>query len=287
MASIGQRAPLAILREKPFGLILDGNTLGEILLPRNEVPARWQAGESLDVFIHTDSEDRPVATRKHPLAMPGEFARLKCIATTGVGAFLNWGLSKDLLVPFREQKTPMEPGKDYIVRVLVDEFTNRIIASARLARHLDLTRPPWAPGDAVSLMIYGKTDLGYKAIIDGTHSGLLYANEVFQELRPGQRIDGFIRDVRCDGKIDLALQAEGKPRIINLEADLLGEIIARGGTLPYGDQSTPEEIRNAFGVSKRTFKQAVGALLKKRKITLTGQGIALAKDADWSPPQGG
>jgi len=284
MASIGQRAPLAILREKPFGLILDGGALGEILLPRNEVPARWQPGDTLDVFIHTDSEDRPVATRKHPLAMPGEFARLKCVASTAVGAFLDWGLSKDLLVPFREQKTPMEPGKHYVVRLLVDESTSRIIASARLTRHLDLTRPRWAPGDAVTLMIYGKTDLGYKAIIEGTHSGLLYANEVFRELRPGQRIPGFIRDIRKDGKIDLTLQPEGKPRINSLEEDLLGEIIARGGTLPYGDHSSPEEIRDAFGVSKRTFKQAVGALLKKRRITLTETGIRLAgDDEEWSP----
>ncbi|MFU8892019.1 MAG: S1 RNA-binding domain-containing protein [Luteolibacter sp.] len=287
MTAIGQRAPLAIVREMPFGLFLDGGALGEILLPRNESPAQWQAGDTLDVFIHTDSEDRPVATRKHPLAMPGEFARLKCVAATAVGAFLDWGLTKDLLVPFREQKTPMEPGKDYIVRVLVDESTNRIIASARLARHLDLTRPPWAPGDAVSLMIYGKTDLGYKAIIEGTHSGLLYANEVFQDLRPGQCVRGFIQEIRQDGKVDLALQAEGKRRVAGFEDDLFGEIIARGGTLPYGDHSTPEEIRDAFGVSKRTFKQAVGALLKKRKISLTEQGMTLAKDADWSPPQDG
>jgi predicted RNA-binding protein (virulence factor B family) len=287
MLTIGQRAPLAILREKPFGLILDGGALGEILLPRNEVPARWQAGELLDVFIHTDSEDRPVATRKHPLAMPGEFARLKCLATTPVGAFLDWGLTKDLLVPFREQKTPMEAGKSYIVRIVLDEATNRIIASARLARYLDLHRPRWAPGDAVNLMIYGKTDLGYKAIIEGTHSGLLFANQVFQELKPGQQLQGFISDIRPDGKIDLALQPEGKKRVTNLEADLLGEIIARGGTLPYGDHSTPEEIRDAFGVSKRNFKQAVGALLKKRKITLTDRGMTLAEDTDWSPPQGG
>lgn len=283
MISIGQRAPLAILREKPFGLILDGGALGEILLPRNETPARWEPGETIDVFIHTDSEDRPVATRKHPLAMPGDFARLKCIATTGVGAFLDWGLTKDLLVPFREQKTPMEVGKHYIVRLLLDEATNRIIATARLARHLDLTRPNWIPGDTVALMIYGKTDLGYKAIIEGTHSGLIYANEVFQDLRPGQQIQGYIRECRRDGKIDLTLHAEAKQRVGGLEGELLGEIIARGGTLPFGDHSTPAEIREAFGVSKRTFKQAVGALLKKRKIAITDQGIALAEDGDWSP----
>lgn len=285
--AIGHRGPLAITRETPHGLFLDGGPLGEILLPRNEAPARWEPGETLDAFIHTDSEDRPVATRKHPLAVPGEFARLQCVACTDVGAFLDWGLTKDLLVPFREQKTPMEPGKHYVVRILVDESTNRIVASARISRHLDLTRPHWVPGDAVSLMIYGKTELGYKAVVEGTHSGLLYQNEVFQELRPGQRINGFIRDIRRDGKIDLALQPEGKPRINDFETDLLGEIIARGGLLPYGDHSTPEEIRDAFGVSKRTFKQAVGALLKKRRIAMNDRGISLAGGSDWSPPPAG
>lgn len=283
MATIGKREPLIIIREKPFGLILDGGCLGEILLPRNEVPDRWIVGESLDVFLYTDSEDRPVATRKHPLAMPGEFARLHCVAATGVGAFLDWGLSKDLLVPFREQKAPMEVGKSYIVKILVDEATNRVMASGRIGRHLDLTRPRWAPGDKVSLMIYGKTDLGYKAIIEGTHSGLLFANDVFQSLRAGQCLNGYIRDVRRDGKIDLSLQPEGKPRIQQLEAELLGELIGRGGSLPYGDHSTPEEIRNAFGVSKRTFKQAVGALWKQRKIVLHEHGIRLAEGEDWSP----
>ncbi len=285
MAAIGQRAPLAILHEKPFGLILDGGPLGEILLPRAEVPARWQPGTTLDVFVHTDSEDRPVATLKHPRAMPGEFARLECVAATGVGAFLDWGLAKDLLVPFREQKTPMEPGRRYIVRVLVDEATNRVIASARLSRHLGHTRPPWAPGDAVDLMIYGKTDLGYKAIIGGTHDGLLYANQVFQDLAPGQRLRGYIADVRSDGKIDLTLQPAARRRVAGFQEDLLGELIARGGSLPYGDHSTPAEIRDAFGISKRTFKQALGALLKQRKVTLTDRGIRLAKETDWSPPQ--
>jgi predicted RNA-binding protein (virulence factor B family) len=284
MPAIGQRAPLLILREKPFGLILDGGPLGEILLPRNETPPRWQPGTTLDVFIHTDSEDRPVATLKRPLAMPGEFARLKCVAVTAVGAFLDWGLPKDLLVPFREQKTPMEAGKHYIVRVRVDEETQRVVATARLARHLDLTRPSWIPGDAVDLMIYGKTELGYKAIIEGTHSGLLYANEVFQDLRQGQRIRGYIRECRRDGKIDLTLQPGAKRRVEDLETSILTEMRARGGALPYGDDSTPEEIREAFGVSKRTFKQAVGALLKKGRIVLTDRGVSLADDADWSPP---
>jgi len=283
MPAIGQRAPLVILREKPFGLLLDGGPLGEILLPRNETPARWQAGTTLDVFIHTDSEDRPVATLKRPLAMPGEFARLECVAVTAVGAFLNWGLPKDLLVPFREQKTPMEAGRHYIVKVLVDDQTQRVIATARLGRHLDLTRPPWIPGDAVDLMIYGKTDLGYKAIIEGTHSGLIYANEVFQDLRPGQRVRGFIRECRRDGKIDLTLQPDAKRRVAGLEGEILDTMLARGGKLPYGDHSTPDEIRGEFGVSKRTFKQALGALLKKGRIVMTEKGVALADDADWSP----
>ena len=282
--AIGQRLPLVILREKPFGLILDGGPLGDILLPRNEVPAAWQAGTTLDVFIHADSEDRPVATLKRPLAMPGTFAMLQCVATTPVGAFLDWGLTKDLLVPFREQKTPMQTGRSYIVRVMLDEETNRIVASARLARHLDLTRPCWVPGDRVRLMIYGKTDLGYKAIIEGTHSGLLFGNQVFRALRAGEEVDGYIAEIRRDGKIDLTLQAPAHERVRDFQQDLLGELIARGGSLPYGDHSTPAEIQEAFGVSKRTFKQAVGALFKQGKIRITESGITSAVDADWSPP---
>lgn len=277
MAKIGERASLKILREKSFGLYLDGGELGEVLLPHREVPKDNVIGGFLDVFIYTDSEDRPVATLKTPKAMPGEFARLKCVAVTGVGAFLDWGLPKELLVPFREQKTRMEPGKTYLVHVHVDEVSGRIIASTRLSRHLDLTPHAFQHGEQVKLTIFGKTALGYKAIINGTHSGLLFAEHVFQPLQPGEKITGYIAAVRDDRKIDLTLHAPGRARIEGLEERIVAELAARGGFWAIGDHSPAGEIRDELGVSKRTFKQALGALLKKRLILIEDRGIRLAK----------
>jgi predicted RNA-binding protein (virulence factor B family) len=277
MARIGERALLNVLREKSFGLHLEGgDELGEILLPRREMPASWEIGHPLDVFIYRDSEDRPVATTKTPKAMPGTFARLKCVAVTGVGAFLDWGLAKDLLVPFREQKSRMELGKSYLVHVHVDEVSGRIIASTRLSRFLDQSRGNYAPGDAVELIIFGKTPLGYKAIINGTHSGLIFAESVFQELQPGERVSGFISRVREDGKIDLSLHAPGRDKVDTLEQRILSELKARGGFWAIGDHSPADEIHDELGVSKRTFKQSLGALLKRRAILIEEKGIRIA-----------
>jgi predicted RNA-binding protein (virulence factor B family) len=277
MAKIGERASLKILREKSFGLYLDGGELGEVLLPHREVPKNNVIGGYLDVFLYTDSEDRPVATLKAPKAMPGGFARLKCVAVTGVGAFLDWGLPKELFVPFREQKARMEPGKTYLVHVHVDEVSGRIIASARLSRHLDRAPHSFKRGDAVDLTICGKTALGYKAIINGTHSGLLFAEGVFQPLQPGEQTKGYIAGIREDGKIDLTLHAPGRARVQTLEERVVAELRARGGFWAIGDHSSAAEIHDELGVSKRTFKQALGALLKKRDIQLEDRGIRLAK----------
>jgi predicted RNA-binding protein (virulence factor B family) len=240
------------------------------------MPASWEIGHPLDVFIYRDSEDRPVATTKTPKAMPGTFARLKCVAVTGVGAFLDWGLAKDLLVPFREQKSRMEPSKSYLVHVHVDEVSGRIIASTRISRFLDQSRGNYAPGDAVELVVFGKTPLGYKAIINGTHSGLIFAESVFQELQPGERVSGFISRVREDGKIDLSLHAPGRDKVDTLEQRILSELKARGGFWAIGDHSPADEIHDELGVSKRTFKQSLGALLKRRAILIEEKGIRIA-----------
>lgn len=268
---------MKILREKSFGLYLDGGELGEVLLPHREVPRDNVIGGTLEVFLYTDSEDRPVATLLRPLALPGEFAKLKCVAVTGVGAFLDWGLPKDLLVPFGEQKSRMEPGKSYLVHVHVDEVSGRIIASPRLARHLDKTPHSHQPGDEVDLIIYGKTDLGYKAIINGSHSGLLFGEHVFQELQPGEKTKGYISVIRADGKIDLTLHAPGRARVDSLEERILLELRARGGFWGIGDHCSAAEIHDELGVSKRSFKQAVGALFKKRLISIEERGIRLAQ----------
>jgi len=277
MARIGERASLTILREKPFGLFLDGGEIGEVLLPRREMPARWEVGGTVDVFIYNDSEDRQVATMQQPKAMPGQFARLRVVALTPVGAFLDWGLPKDLLVPFREQKTRMEIGNFYLVHVHVDEASGRIIATTRLSRHLDLTPHTWREGDAVDLLIYGKTALGYKAIINGSHSGLLFADKVFQEMQPGEAVKGYIAALRPDGKIDLTLQPPGRARVTDLEALILAELGARGGYWALCDSSSAAEIHGELGVSKRTFKQATGALLRKGRIILEDKGIRLVQ----------
>jgi predicted RNA-binding protein (virulence factor B family) len=275
MAKIGERANLRILREKPCGLFLDGGEIGEVLLPRREMPAKWAIGEMVEVFIHHDSADRQVATLQHPKALPGQFARLRVVALTPVGAFLDWGLPKELLVPFREQKSAMAVGNFYLVYVRVDEVSGRLIATTRLARHLDLTPHNWRAGDAVDLIIYGKTALGYKAIINGSHSGLLFANEVFQKMQPGECVKGYIAGVRTDGKIDLTLHPPGRTRVDDLETQILAELAARGGFWSLCDSSSAEAIHRELGVSKRTFKQSTGALLRKRKISIADNGIRL------------
>lgn len=276
MPQIGERATLPIIREKPVGVYLDAGDLGEILLPRREMPTNWSIGAFVDVFLYFDSEDRPVATLKQPKAMPGQFAKLRCVEVSGVGAFLDWGLPKDVLVPFREQKVRMEPGKFYLVRLFIDEETGRIIASTRLSRHLDQTPPPWRGGEKVELTLYAKTPLGYKAIIENTHSGLIYANEVFQDLQPGEKLTGYIADRRPDGKIDLSLNPPGRQRFTYLSEQIVSELKARGGFWNIGDHSSAEEIKEELGVSKRTFKQTLGSLLKARKITIEEKGIRLA-----------
>lgn len=286
MAHIGTRDSLRILNEKTFGLYLDGGDLGEILLPRREMPATWAIGDFVDVFLYNDSEDRPVATQKMPKVMPGQFARLKCVAVTGVGAFLDWGLPKDLLVPFREQKVRMDIGKSYIVHVQMDEKTERIIASTRLTRHIDQGPHDFRPGQSVDLMAYAKTDLGYKMIIDGTHSGLIFSNDVFQPLQPGETLKGYIADVRPDGKIDLTLHAPGRAKIDDLEGQILAELNARGGFWAIGDHTPAGEISEELGVSKRAFKQATGALFKKQKIRIEDRGLRLLEEEDWSPNEG-
>ena len=278
MAKIGERASLQILHEKSFGLFLDGGELGEILLPHREIPRGSSIGEFLDVFLYHDSEDRPVATLKSPKVMPGQFARLKCVDVTGVGAFLDWGLPKDLLVPFREQKVRMDVGKNYIVHVHTDPQNGRIIASTRIARHMDQGPHDFRLEQEVDLIVFGKTDLGYKVIIEGSHSGLLFANEVFQDLQPGEALKGYITAIRPDGKINVSLHAAGRAKVDDLEGQILAELAARGGFWPLGDHSPAAEINEELGVSKRTFKQATGALFKKGTIIIEKNGIRQVKE---------
>lgn len=274
MASLGTRSQLFVVRVATPGVYLDGGELGEILLPGRYVPAGTIPGQSFDVFVHRDSEDRLVATTEIPYGEVGEFAALQVVSSDPQrGAFLDWGLSKDLLLPIREQAQRVEVGQRVVVYISVDQQTDRIVASSRLSRHLNQTAANYRENQPVDLLIVGPTTLGYNAIIEGAHLGLLYHNELPAPIEIGERFKGFIKTVRPDGKIDLSLNPAGYKRVNTLKEHILEKLIQAGGKLPYSDSSTPDQIWNVFGCSKKAFKQAIGALFKERKIMLSDHGI--------------
>lgn len=275
MAEIGVLNYLRVVKEVDFGVYLDGGEHGEILLPRRYVPANCKVNDNIMVFIYLDSEDRLIATTEKPYAMVGDFALLKVVAVNSVGAFLDWGLPKDLLVPFSKQSSNMEKGKSYIVRVYVDKQSNRIAGSTRLDRYLDNDTGSFHAGQEVELLICNQTDIGYKAIINGTHWGVLYSNEVFQSLKRGQKTEGYIKKVRDDNKIDLCLQKPGYEKVDDITETILNVLKKKGGFLPVTDKSSPEIIYKLFGVSKKTYKKAIGAIYRKRLITIENNGIKL------------
>ncbi|MBW8333887.1 MAG: GntR family transcriptional regulator [Prolixibacteraceae bacterium] len=275
MTEIGKINHLYVVKEVDFGIYLDGGDLGEILMPKRYVPEGTQPEDTIDAFIYLDSEDRLVATTEKPLAMVEEFALLEVVAVTPVGAFLNWGLPKDLFVPFREQRQPMEEGKKYLVYVYVDTNTKRIAASSKIENYLDNIPVDYDVDEEVDLIIVNETDLGYNAIIDNCHLGIIYKNEVFQPLNPGDKIQGYIKKIRTDGKIDLRLEKIGYEKISSFVDRIIAELQKNKGFLPLTDKSSPEEIYKAFRISKKNFKAAIGALYKKRFIALEDNGIRL------------
>jgi predicted RNA-binding protein (virulence factor B family) len=285
MATIGKRNTLAIVRASGPGLYLDGGELGEILLPGRYIPKDIAPKQLLNVFIYLDSEDRLVATTETPLAEVGEFAALKVVGVNrNVGAFLNWGLPKDLLLPFREQDKPLRIGQNVVVYVYLDPQSKRIAASARLARYLSKEPPEYAKNQPVNLLITSRSTLGYNAIIENAHRGLLYHDRVHTPLEIGQKLKGFVTEVRLDGRIDLSLDAGGYKRIAPLTTQILDRLRAAGGKLPFDDSTPPEKIRADFNTSKKSFKQALGALYKKRLIRFEPSGgIALAENTSFAP----
>jgi len=284
MATLGKRNTLAIIRESQPGLYLDGGELGEILLPGRYIPAGLVPKQKLDVFVYRDSEDRLVATTEKPHAMVGEFGYMKVRSVNPqVGAFLDWGLAKDLLVPFREQEFPLRAGDWVVVYVGLDVKTNRIIASTRLNRHVSRDTPAYRDNQPVSLLIAGKTPLGYNAIVDNAHMGLLYKSQLAAALKIGQKLKGFVRTVKPNGKIDLALDASGYKRVEPLTNLIVAALKLSGGKLPLDDDSSPVAIRQNFNVSKKAFKQALGKLYKTRRIVFTKPGIELLDNETWRP----
>ena len=274
-ATIGKFNLLNIVAIMDKGAYLDGGDLGEILLPKRDLPETCQIGETIKVFLYLDSAERLVATTTIPLAQVGEFVSLKVVQVNKIGAFLDWGLPKDLLVPFTQQHSEMEVGKYYLVRVFLDQITNRIAASSKLDKFIDIWPADYQQGDKVNLIIGGKTDLGFKAIINDLHWGLLYDNEIFQHLRVGKKIPGYIKQVREDGRLDLILTRGSKNKVNDFSEKLLAHIADRGGLTPLNDKSAPELIQRTLGVSKKTFKATVGNLLKKGKIAIVKEGIKL------------
>lgn len=275
MVNIGKYNTLRVLKEVDFGVYLDGENEGEILMPVRYVPKGCQVGDHVDVFLYLDSEDRPIATTEKPYAQVGEFAMLRVKSVNKIGTFLDWGIMKDLLVPFREQKVTMTEERSYLVYIYVDEETSRIVASAKLNKFLNKTVPEYVTGQEVDLIIESETDLGYKAIVNNQHWGILYENEVFEQLDKGLKIKGYIKKIRTDNKIDLSLQPLGYEKVDPITQMILDQLKKAGGFIDVSDKSEAEKVYRVFGISKKTFKQALGALYKQRLITITPDGIRL------------
>ncbi|WP_027852584.1 CvfB family protein [Marinobacterium litorale] len=274
MIQLGQLNRLQVIREVPFGVYLDGGEAGGILLPKREVPEGCQIGDRLQVFVYLDSDDFMVASSAKPRVMVGQFARLKVSDVNEVGAFLDWGMPKELFLPYAEQLRPLKPGEWCTVYVYIDN-SERIAASARTERFLEKNPTDLQVGQLVELLIHRQTDLGYAVIIDHRYSGLLHRQDLFREVRLGQRISGFIKQLLPDGKIDVMLDKPGYQRVDPLARQILDYLEAQGGFCPLGDKSTPEAIRETFGVSKKAFKMALGALMKQGMIRQESDGIYL------------
>ena len=275
MIKIGQRYELEVIKFVEFGAYLDAENLGEVLLPGKFVPDDLSVGDFVDVFLYLDSEERHVATTQKPKAIAGEFAYLEAVDSTSVGVFLDWGLDKDVLVPFGEQHRPMEVGKYYLVYIYVGDSDGRITASSKIDKFLDDERPhDFEEKQAVDLIIANTTELGYKAIVNHSHWGVLYKGEVFQRLSFGQSIKGYIKHIRPDGKIDLSLQGGQETRDKNTQI-ILNYLRKEKGFAAVNDKSDPQLITDLFGMSKKAFKKAIGGLYKQRIIVIEKDGIRL------------
>lgn len=273
---LGKFNTLEVVKEVDFGMYLDGGEQGEILLPTRYVPENCKVGDWLDVFLYLDIEERLIATTLTPLVQVGQFACLEVNWVNEYGAFLDWGLMKDLFVPFREQKMKMQVGREYVIYAYLDEESYRIVASAKVDRYLSKEAPPYQPDDEVDILIWQKTELGFKAIIDNKFSGLLYAGQIFRDIYTGNRMKAYIKQVRPDGKIDLVLQKTGIEHVGDFSNTLLQYIKDNSGWTPLNDKSDAADIYDTFGVSKKTFKKAIGDLYKKRLIIITHEGLKLA-----------
>lgn len=276
---LGQVNTLTVVKSVDFGMYLDGGEAGEILLPQRYVPQGCQPGDELDVFIYLDSEERLIATTQMPLAVVGDFAYLKVAWVNNYGAFLDWGLMKDLFVPFREQKIKMQKDRSYIVHLHIDEETYRIMASAKVERFLSEEFPRYQEGEEVEILVWQKTELGFKVIVDNQFAGLVYDSEVFQYIHTGDRLKAYVKQVREDGKLDISLQKHGKAAVTDFSVVLLNYLKEHSGRTSLGDKSPADAIYAEFGVSKKVFKKAVGDLYKRRLIVINDDGLSLTNQS--------
>jgi predicted RNA-binding protein (virulence factor B family) len=277
MIEVGQYYELIVVKETNFGFYLDAGNLGEVLLFKKHAPKNLAINDFIRVFLYLDSEDRPIATTQEPKACVNTFAYLKVVDVTRVGAFLDWGLEKDVLVPYSEQHRPMEEGKSYLVYLYLDDIYRRITASSKIDKQIDDDKPhSFKEKQAVDLIIANSTELGFKAIINNSHWGLLYKNEVHVRLSFGQRIKGFIKSIRPDGRIDLSLQGgeETREKYARIIEDYLK---MQGGFAPVNDKSDSQLISELFGMSKKAFKKTIGTLYKQRRIRIEKNGIHLVE----------
>jgi len=275
MAEIGRINNLQVLRSVDFGLYLDAGELDSILLPIRYVPEGAKVGDWLDVFIYLDSEDRLICTTETPRVKVGECANLKVVSTTPIGAFVDWGLSKDLLVPFGEQVTPMEVGQSYPVFAFIDPRTKRITGSTKIGRHLSEMALYLAPEQPVEFLIYQRTDLGYMGVIENRCLGLLFHQDILQPIDIGQRLKGFVKEIRIDKKVTLCLQLQGQEARDELSQQILDDLNASGGSSTLTDKSTPDAIYKKFNASKASYKRALGALYKQRLIKIEKDKVTL------------
>ncbi|MBI6119718.1 CvfB family protein [Salegentibacter maritimus] len=275
MLRIGENHTLHIVRETEPGLFLTDEEGNEVLLPNKYIPETFEIGEEIEVFVYLDHEERPVATTLEPLVKLDEFAFLKCVETTEFGTFLDWGLEKHLFVPFKEQAYPMKKGGRYLVFCYLDEDTNRLVASSKVHAFLDNSSLTVAPFEEVDLIISNKSDLGYNVIINQLHLGLIYHDDVFQEINVGDEMRGFIKKTRSDGKIDVSLQRPGYRSIEPNAQLILDKLKQNDGYLNLTDKSSPEAIHSQLGISKKSFKRAAGTLYKQRKIEIKDKGLYL------------
>lgn len=275
MIEIGKKNKLVMVKNHDAGIFLDGGPYGEILLPNRYVPIDIKPEDEIEVFISFDSEDRIVATTDFPYGMVGDFVLLKVKQVTGFGAFLDWGLPKDLLVPFSEQTSKMQENESYLVYIYVDPKSNRIVASSKIHKFLTESETAYEVNDKVQLIISSKTDLGYKAIINKEKIGLIYKDEVFKKIKVGDELSGYIKKVREDGKIDLSLEPCGYEKIDGISGLILKKLEDADGHLPYNDKTDAEIIKQEFGISKKNFKKAIGTLYKSKKIVINERGIQL------------